>query len=78
MLVALFNAVKVESVPLKSKCCGAISPMDSPPEPEKRLSPTPRRVPRTFWLAELLPFRWWYVWTLLVVAVAPAANTSTG
>lgn len=35
------------------------------------LAPPPRRVPVAFRLAELLPFRWWYVWTLLVVAVAP-------
>ncbi|WP_407686902.1 DUF3060 domain-containing protein [Mycobacterium sp. HUMS_1102779] len=47
--------------------------MNPPPEPEQRLSPTPRRVPKAFWLAELLPFRWWYVWTLFVVAVAPVA-----
>jgi hypothetical protein len=25
------------------------------------LAPAPRRVPRAFVLAELLPFRWWYV-----------------
>lgn len=34
---------------------------------------SPRRVPVAFRLAELLPFRWWYVWTLFVVAVAPIA-----
>ncbi len=27
----------------------------------------------TFGLAGLLPFRWWYVWMLLMVAVAPIA-----
>ena len=37
------------------------------------LAAPPRRVPGVFWLAELLPFRWWYVWTLFVVAVAPIA-----
>jgi len=37
------------------------------------LAPPPRRVPVAFRLAELLPFRWRYVWTLLVVAVAPFA-----
>lgn len=37
------------------------------------LAPPPRRVPRAFWLAELLPIRRWYVLTLLVVAVAPIA-----
>ena len=26
------------------------------------LAPAPRRVPTTFLLAELLPFRWWYIW----------------
>jgi Protein of unknown function (DUF3060) len=37
------------------------------------LAPPPRRVPVAFRLAELLPFRWRYVWTLVVVAVAPVA-----
>lgn len=37
------------------------------------LASPPRRVPGTFWLAELLPLRRWYVLTLLVVAVAPIA-----
>jgi hypothetical protein len=37
------------------------------------LAPPPRRVPMAFRLAELLPFRWWYVWTLFVVAVPPVA-----
>jgi hypothetical protein len=37
------------------------------------LTPPPRKVPMTFRLAELLPFRWWYLWTLLIVAVAPIA-----
>lgn len=41
--------------------------------PDAGLAPPPRKVPLAFWLAELLPFRWWYVWTLLVVAVAPIA-----
>ena len=35
------------------------------------LAPTPRKVPATFWLAELLPFRWWYGWTLFMIAVTP-------
>ncbi|MEZ0349215.1 DUF3060 domain-containing protein [Mycobacterium sp. pR1184] len=38
---------------------------------DKDLAPPPRRVPVAFRLAELLPFRWWYVWTLLAVAIAP-------
>jgi hypothetical protein len=37
------------------------------------LMPPPRQVPMAFGLAELLPFRWWYVWTLFLVAVAPFA-----
>lgn len=37
------------------------------------LSPPPRRVPTAFRLAELLPFRWRYVWTLFIVAVPPIA-----
>ena len=37
------------------------------------LTPPPRKVPIAFWLAELLPFRWWYVWTLFMVGVAPIA-----
>jgi len=34
------------------------------------LAPAPRRVPATFLLAELLPFRWWYIWGLFMVGVA--------
>ena len=37
------------------------------------LAPPPRRVPMAFRLAELLPFRWWYLWTLLIVAIPPVA-----
>jgi hypothetical protein len=37
------------------------------------VAPAPRKVPMAFRVAELLPFRWWYVWTLLVVGVAPIA-----
>ncbi len=40
---------------------------------ENDLSPSPRPVPAAFWFAEMLPFRWWYVWTLFTVAVAPIA-----
>ncbi len=47
--------------------------MEPPPDPDQRLSPPPRRVPAAFRVAELLPFRWWYVWTLFMVAVAPIA-----
>jgi hypothetical protein len=37
------------------------------------LAPPPRTIPAVFWLAESLPFRWWYIWTLFIVAVAPIA-----
>jgi len=36
---------------------------------DNQLAPAPRRVPATFVLAELLPFRWWYIWGLFMVAV---------
>jgi hypothetical protein len=35
------------------------------------LTAPPRRIPAKFVLAEILPFRWWYVWTLFMVAVTP-------
>ncbi|CDO86666.1 DUF3060 domain-containing protein [Mycobacterium triplex] len=38
---------------------------------DSALAPPPRGIPIGFRLAELLPFRWWYVWTLFLVAVAP-------
>jgi len=44
-----------------------------PRPPDTSLTPPPRTVPAAFRLAELLPFRWWYVWTLFIVAVAPIA-----
>jgi hypothetical protein len=37
------------------------------------LTRPPRAVPMAFRLAEVLPFRWWYRWTLFIVAVAPIA-----
>ena len=37
------------------------------------LAAPPRRIPAGFLLAEALPFRWWYVWTLFMVAVVPIA-----
>jgi len=37
------------------------------------LAPPPRRVPVSFLLTEALPFRWWYVWTLLMVGAVPIA-----
>lgn len=44
----------------------AANPVDT------RLSPAPRSVPVRFVLAEVLPFRWWYLTVLFIVAV-PAA-----
>lgn len=70
MLVALFNAVKVESVPLKFSYFGGILHWGSG---SSGLAPAPRRVPTSFRLVELLPFRWWYLWTLLIVAIPPIA-----
>jgi hypothetical protein len=43
----------------------------SPPV-DTRLSPAPRLVPFRFVLAEILPFRWWYL-TVMFVAAVPAA-----
>jgi hypothetical protein len=45
------------------------------PEPpvDGRLAPAPRRIPAAFWLAEVLPFRWWYVFALFMVAATPIA-----
>ena len=40
------------------------------PPADGTLAPGPRRVPATFVLAELLPFRWWYIWGLFMVGVA--------
>jgi hypothetical protein len=55
--------------------------MEQPHDPDERvgaaadcgLSPPPRKVPMAFRLAELLPFRWWYVWMLFILGVAPIA-----
>jgi hypothetical protein len=68
MLVALSNAVKVESVPLNSIFFGIFwehfSPMtqsetsDEWETADRSLAPPPRKVPVAFRLAELLPFRW--------------------
>jgi Protein of unknown function (DUF3060) len=48
-------------------------PADVPTSAQDRLAPAPRRVPGAFVLAEALPFRWWYVWALFMVAVTPIA-----
>nr|WP_231973826.1 MULTISPECIES: DUF3060 domain-containing protein [unclassified Mycobacterium] len=47
--------------------------IEHPDHTDTRLSPVPRRVPVAFWLAELLPLRWRYGWTLLLVGAAPIA-----
>ena len=44
-----------------------------PPPPDTRLADAPRRVPLRFVLAELLPFRWWYLFALFMVAIPPIA-----
>jgi hypothetical protein len=38
---------------------------------EAPLAATPRKVPLRFLLAEILPFRWWYVFSLFLVAIPP-------
>ncbi|WP_216903908.1 DUF3060 domain-containing protein, partial [Nocardia alni] len=40
---------------------------------DDRLAEAPRKVPAGFVAAEMFPFRWWYVWILFMVAVAPIA-----
>jgi hypothetical protein len=40
---------------------------------EAPLAAQPRKVAAAFRLAEVLPFRWWYVWALFMIAVAPIA-----
>lgn len=40
---------------------------------DSALAPPPRPIPAAFRLAEALPFRWRYVWTLVLVAIAPIA-----
>ncbi len=37
---------------------------------DSRLAPEPRKIPASFWLVEMLPFRWWYVWILFMVGTA--------
>lgn len=38
---------------------------------DTRLADAPRRVPLRFVLAELLPFRWWYLFAFFMVAIPP-------
>ena len=40
---------------------------------DTRLADAPRRVPVRFILAELLPFRWWYLFAMFMVAIPPIA-----
>jgi hypothetical protein len=39
--------------------------------PDTRLADAPRGIPVSFMLAELLPFRWWYVFAMFMVAIPP-------
>lgn len=47
--------------------------MNRPAADDGQLSAAPRKVPGTFRLAELLPFRWSYLWILFFVGLAPIA-----
>ena len=38
---------------------------------DTRLAPAPRRIPLRFLVAEALPFRWWYLFTIFLVAIPP-------
>src|SRR5262249_48227324 len=44
---------------------------------DSRLAPAPRKIPASFWLAEMLPFRWWYVWTLFMVGTGVGCGLIT-
>jgi hypothetical protein len=39
--------------------------------PDANLTAAPRKIPASFVLAEVLPFRWWYVFALFLVTVSP-------
>lgn len=54
---------------------GAAFPPRTPVD--TRLSAAPRRVPLLFLLAELLPFRWWYLTAMFLVAVPGAIAWAT-
>ncbi|MCV7420791.1 DUF3060 domain-containing protein [Mycobacterium yunnanensis] len=43
----------------------------SGPAPGGSLADAPRRIPLGFVLAELLPFRWWYLFAMFMVAIPP-------
>jgi hypothetical protein len=43
-----------------------------------RLAEPPRRIPAAFWLAELLPFRWWYLILLFGVGMTLYIGAKTG
>ena len=49
----------------------SVSPQwqSSPAEPDSRLSSAPRRIPVRFLIAEVLPFRWWYLFAIFMVTV---------
>jgi hypothetical protein len=50
---------------------GARQPVSSAGEYGVPLASAPRKVPLRFLLAEILPFRWWYVFFLFMVAIPP-------
>lgn len=60
---------------LASRFGASWSASAGPPAPpaDTRLATAPRRIPVSFLLAELLPFRWWYIFAMFLVAVAPIA-----
>ena len=57
---------------------GGVGPYVNDPVPEQfwsasssALAPAPRRIPFRFLLAEVLPFRWWYLFALFLIAIPP-------
>lgn len=51
----------------------SIDAQAGPPPVGSRLAEPPRRIPAVFGLAELLPFRWRYVWLPSLIGIAPIA-----
>jgi hypothetical protein len=58
--------------PWQGFAAGNVADAPTPPV-NAHLSVAPRRIPGAFLLAEALPFRWWYVFTLFMVAITPIA-----
>lgn len=73
---------RVQPAPLVSMNGGAFRPYGGTPQPDgfdhldTRLADAPRRVPFVFWLAELIPFRWPYVFTIFIVATVGFSTLS--